>query len=155
MNYLKMLEWNWDYYVGNPVVNDIYYKYLYDDKQGLSVEETERNERVIIPNLRPFEAIAWLAKRAIPNKSSSVNYVYYETMRGSFFVSLNSLVVKPEIFTFVYRARIDDPTGVENASAGIIKIQDYKFIKQFDKQQNTKRGVYASKLITHDIVTKK
>ena len=137
------------------IVNDIYYKYLYDDKQGLSVEETERTERVIIPNLRPFEAIAWLCKRAIPNKSSGVNYVYYETMRGSFFVSLNSLVVKPEIFTFVYRARIDDPTGVENASAGIIKIQDYKFIKQFDKQQNTKRGVYASKLITHDKVTKK
>ena len=29
INYLKMLEWNWDYYVGNPVVNDIYYKYSY------------------------------------------------------------------------------------------------------------------------------
>jgi hypothetical protein len=139
----------------SDIVSDIYYNYLYDDKQGLTAEPTERTERVIIPNLSPFDAIAWLSKRAVPSESNGVNYVYYETMRGSFFISLNSLVVKPSIFTFIYRARIDDPTGVENASAGILKIKDYKFIKQFDKQQNTKRGVYASKLITHDIVRKK
>jgi hypothetical protein len=139
----------------SDIVSDIYNVYLDNDKQGLTAEPTERTERVIIPNLSPFDAIAWLAKRAVPSESSGVNYVYYETMRGSFFISLNSLVVKPSIFTFIYRARVDDPTGVENASAGTVKIKDFKFMKQFDKQQNTKRGVYASKLITHDIVTKK
>jgi uncharacterized protein YcfL len=70
------------------IVADIYYNYLYDDKQGLTAEPTERTERVIIPNLSPFDAIAWLAKRAVPSESNGVNYVYYETMRGSFFISL-------------------------------------------------------------------
>jgi hypothetical protein len=139
----------------SDIVSDIYNIYLDDDKHRLTSEPTERTERVIIPNLSPFDAIAWLAKRAVPNESNGVNYVYYETVRGSFFVSLNSLVVQPSIFTFIYRARIDDTTGVENASAGKIKIKSFQFMKQFDKQQNTKRGVYASKLITHDIVRKK
>jgi len=143
----------------SDMVTDIYYNYLWEGKEenpaGIYVESTERNERVIIPNLSPFDAIAWLAKRAVPSASSGVNYVYYETMRGSFFVSLNSLAEVKPIFKFIQKARVDDPTGVENVSAGIFKINSYKFIKQFDKQQNTKRGVYASKLITHDIVRKK
>ena len=139
----------------SDIVRDIYDKYLYDDKSGLTAEPTERTERVIIPNLSPFDAIAWLAKRAVPSESSGVNYVYYETMRGSFFISLNSLVEKPSIFKFIQRPRLEDPSGVENAAAGIIKIKDFKFVKQFDKRENTSRGVYSSKLITHDIVTKK
>ena len=137
------------------IVKDIYYKYLYDDKIGITAEQTERTERVVIPNLSPFDAIAWLAERAVPSESSGVNYVYYETMRGSFFISLNSLVEKPSIFKFIQKPRLEDPSGVEHASAGIIKIKDFKFIKQFDKCENTSRGVYAAKLITHDIVTKK
>jgi len=139
----------------STIVQDIYNNYLYDGKTGLFVEPTEKFDRVIIPNLRPFEAIKWLSKRAIPEESNSVNYLYYETMRGSFFVSINSLVQKPHIFTFLQKPRLEDPTGVEHASAGIIKIKDFKFLKQFDKKENTLRGVYASKLITHDIVTKK
>jgi hypothetical protein len=139
----------------SDMVADIYYKYLYDETEGLIIESTERTESVIIPNLNPLEAIAWLARRAIPSKSSGVNYVYYETMRGSYFTSLDSLVDKKPIFTFIQRARVDDTTGVENVSKGVIKLKDFKFIKQFDKRENTLRGVYASKLITHDIVRKK
>ena len=139
----------------SDIVKDIYYKYLYDDKLGLILEETDRTESIVIPNLSPFDAIKWLAKRAIPAESNGVNYVYYETMRGSFFISLNSLVVHEPVFTFIYKPRGDDPTGVEHESGGIIKIKEFKYIKQFDKLQNTSRGVYASKLITHDIVTKK
>lgn len=139
----------------SDIVTDIYDTYLDDEKGELLVEPTERTERVIIPNLSPFDAIAWLAKRAIPNESSGVNYVYYETVRGSFFISINSLAEKDSLFTFKQAPRIEDASGSESVTEGTIKIKDFKFIKQFDKQLNTRRGVYASKLITHDIVTKK
>ena len=139
----------------SSIVYDIYYNYLHDEKYGLTLEPTEVDERVVIPNLSPLDAIAWLSKRAAPKNSFSVNYVYYETMHGSFFVSLNSLAKAKPIFTFTQNPRSSDPTGVENASAGILKIDSFEFIKQFDKNENTKMGVYASKLITHDIVTKK
>ena len=139
----------------STIVANIYYDYLHDEKYALKFEPTEVDERVVIPNLSPLDAIAWLSKRAAPTNSFSVNYVYYETMHGSFFISLNSLAKAEPIFTFTQKPRGSDPTGVENASAGILKIDSFEFIKQFDKKENTKRGVYASKLITHDIVTKK
>ena len=139
----------------STIVADIYYNYLHDETYALTFEPTEVTERVVIPNLSPLDAIAWLSKRAVPENSFSVNYVYYETMHGSFFVSLNSLAKEEPVFTFTQKPRGSDPTGVENASAGILKINSFEFIKQFDKNENTKMGVYASKLITHDIVTKK
>ena len=138
------------------IVQDIYNTYLYDDNTaGLIVEETERTERVVIPNLNPLDAILWLSKRAVPNENSGVNYIYYETVHGSFFVSLDSLASLDPLFTFKQIARVEDPTGIEAVSKFEIKIKDFKFIKQFDKTENTRRGVYASKLITHDIVKKK
>ena len=139
----------------STIVASIYYDYLHDEKYALTVEPTEVTERVVIPNLSPLDAIAWLSKRAVPENSFSVNYVYYETMHGSFFVSLNSLAEEEPVFTFTQKPRGSDATGVESASAGILKIDSFEFIKQFDKNENTKMGVYASKLITHDIVTKK
>ena len=139
----------------STMVADIYYNYLHDETYALEFEPTEVTERVVIPNLSPLDAIAWLSKRAAPDNSFSVNYVYYETMHGSFFVSLNSLAKEEPVFTFIQKPRGSDPTGVENASAGILKIDSFEFIKQFDKNENTKMGVYASKLITHDIVTKR
>jgi hypothetical protein len=139
----------------SDIVSSIYYNYLHDGVYDLRVEPTEGNERVVIPNLSPLDAINWLAKRAIPINGISVNYLYYETMHGSNFVCLNSLAKKEPIFTFLQRPRIGDSTGVEDFQNNEIKIAEFEFIKQFDKEENTKIGVYSSKLITHDIVTKK
>ena len=145
------------------IVEDIYTTYLDDRNEsekknnirGLYTEPTERTERIIIPNLNPIDAILWLSKRAVPEESFGVNYVFFETINGSFFISLDSLIADhPPLFKFVLRPRVDDPTGAESLSAGIIKIDKIGFIKQFDRDELIKRGVYSSKLITHDIVTK-
>ena len=147
----------------SEIVNDIYLTYLDDRNEsekknnirGLYVEPTERTERIIIPNLNPIDAILWLSKRAVPEESFGVNYVFFETINGSFFISLDSLIADhPPLFKFVLRPRVDDPTGAESLAQGIIKIDKIGFIKQFDRDELIKRGVYSSKLITHDIVTK-
>ena len=80
----------------DEIVGDIHDTYL-DDGSPLFVEPTDRIERCIIPNLSPFNAINWLSGRAIPNNSNNtqnVNYLFYETVRGSFFVSINCLLEK-------------------------------------------------------------
>jgi hypothetical protein len=147
----------------SEIVSDIYLTYLDDTSEsekknnirGLYVEPTERTERIIIPNLNPIDAILWLSKRAVPEESFGVNYVFFETINGSFFISLDSLIADhPPLFKFILRPRVDDPSGVENLSAGIIKIDKIGFIKQFNRDELIKKGVYSSKLITHDIVTK-
>lgn len=145
------------------IVKDIYLTYM-DDRgeteknqniRGLFVEETERTERFIIPNLNPIDAINWLAQRAVQGNDFGVNYLFFETLNGSRFVSLNYLIKDSQpVFKFIYRPRTDDPTGVENLYDGVIKIDNFSFLKQFDRTELIQRGVYSSKLITHDIVTK-
>ena len=139
----------------SEIVRDIYGTYLSDDDKPFTVEPTDRIERCIIPNLNPIDAITWLTKRAISKQSSIVNYLFYETVNGSFFVNLNTLIDIEPVFTFVIEPRVADSSGVTNLSTGKIRVEKFKFIRSFDKNKNTQRGIYASKLLTHDIVTKK
>ena len=139
----------------SQIVKDIHNTYLKDGDRPFTVEPTDRIERCIIPNLNPLEAITWLSKRAVSDQSSIVNYLFYETINGNFFINLNRLVDAEPIFTFVIEPRVADPAGVMSLSEGKIRVEKFKFIRSFNKNKNTQRGVYASKLITHDIVRKK
>ena len=138
----------------SEMVEDIYFSYLYDGKRGIVFEPTDRVENIIIPNLTPIQAIRWLASRASAENSNGVNYLFYETKDESHFMSLDSLIgVEPRI-KYKHRPRVDDPTGTGFSSNQIFKIEKFYFTKNFDKLENTKKGMYSSKLITHDITTK-
>ena len=142
-------------YTISQIVEDIHDTYLHDGDKPFIVEPTDRIERCVIPNLNPLDAITWLSGRAISTKSSVVNYLYYETVAASYFMTLNTLIDTPPAFTFVIEPRVADASGVMNLSAGKIRVNTFQFIRSFNKNKNTQRGVYASKLLTHDIVTKK
>ena len=136
------------------IVDDIFFNYLFDGDRGLFFEPTDRIENIIIPNLTPIQAIQWLAKRATKKDGNGVNYLYYETMDESHFVSLDTLIGAEPRVKFMHRPRVDDPTGTSFISEDIFKIEKFYFTKNFDKIENTKKGMYSSKLITHDITTK-
>jgi hypothetical protein len=137
------------------IVRDIWNKYLDDDKD-LFTESTERNEHIIIPNWHPHDAFNWLATRAVSSADNAAhNFLYYETMSGSHFMSLNSLIDVEPSLTFALEPRKDDSTKIEALSGGYVKVDKIIFDNQFHKIKNIKRGQYSSKLITHDIVKKK
>ena len=136
------------------MVDDIHYKYLNDGERGMSfLDGDDRINNIVIPNLSPIDAIEWLAKRTI--RGNAVNYLFYETMNQSYFFSLDYLAEQKPVATFIHRPRVDDSTGVGHLASGTFKIDKFYFKKQFNKKQNIERGVYSSKLITHDIVKKK
>jgi hypothetical protein len=139
----------------DQIVGDIWSNYLDDDKE-LFAEKTERNEHIIIPNWHPHDAFNWLATRAVSAEDDAAhNFLYYETMRGSHFASLNSLIDVEPSLTFALEPRKDDPTKIEAMSEGYVKVDKIIYDNQFHKIKNVKRGQYSSKLITHDIVKKK
>ena len=142
----------------DEIVGDIHNTYL-DDGSPLFVEPTDRIERCIIPNMSPINAITWLSSRAVPtnsnNNTQNVNYLFYETVRGSFFVTINSLLEKPTMLHIRKVPRVEDAESNIAFSEGKMNVEKISFLNTFDKFANTKRGVYASKLITHDIVKKK
>ena len=139
----------------SQIVRDIHTTYLDDGNKPCVIESTDRIEKCIIPNLNPIEAITWLSKRAISENSSIVNYLFYETIDGTFFINLDTLIQVKPVLVFVIEPRVVDSAGVANLAAGKIRVEKFKFIRSFNKNKNTQRGVYASKLITHDITTKK
>jgi hypothetical protein len=142
-------DWN-----TSDIVEDIWALYL-DDGKDLQIEETAKNDHIIIPNWHPHDAFNWLATRSAPAEDTSIhNYLYFESLAGSNFLSMNSLMKVEPVFTFGLEQRIDDPSKVEGLSGGFVKVDKITYDGQFHKIKNIKRGMYSSKLVTHDIVTK-
>ena len=110
----------------SDMVYDIYYTYL-NDRSDLSkvlhYEPTERIESLIIPNLAPLDAIAWLSSRAKPDSAANnaTNYVFFETIDGSSFISINTLADVEPFWKFIFKPRVDDSAGVEHLASGVQK----------------------------------
>ena len=145
----------------DEIVHDIWANYLDDGHGDLYTESSMREEQCIIPNWTPHEAFNWLAKRTQPEdgfgNENAVNYLYYETMDGVHFKSLNSLA-DPDKLTQLVLAKehlAKDPAKIESLAGGFIKVDSITYMGQFEKVKNINEGQYSSKMITHDIVKKK
>ena len=76
----------------DSMVLEITKDYL-DSKKTLFVESTSNQDKIVIPNMRPFDAINMIAKKAIPqNSRGGVGYYFYETTKGFNFRSWESMV---------------------------------------------------------------
>ena len=141
----------------SDIVEDIHNVYLDDDRNGISVEETHGIETCIIPNWDPHTAFNWLASRARPASApNAVNYLFFETMDGTFFKSLQTLATQTAAVTFVLQQRVDDAHKIEAlANSRVVKVDHILYMNQFEKIDNIMSGMYSSKLVTHDITKKK
>jgi hypothetical protein len=137
----------------SEIVQTILEDYAFTDNDFV-IEETNGVENIVIPNWKPFKAINWLAKRAI-NTNDVPNYLFYESNGSTFFKSIDKLMYQEVKQKFVFGPVVDKKDVLYELTAGRTHISDLQIIRQFDTIRNTLNGYYASKLITHDIVTKK
>ena len=117
------------------------------------VEETAGIENIVIPNWRPHAAIHWLGKRAL-NKNGVPNYLFWEANGTSYFKSVDTLLNAPVKQKFIFSPTGTKQQKLEQLTAGRHLLDDMVIMKQFDMLENINNGLYASKLITHDIVRK-
>ena len=151
----------------DEIVHDIWANYLDDGHGDLYTEPSKREEQCIIPNWTPHQAFNWLAKRTQPEdgfgSDHAANYLYYETMDGVHFQSLNKLANEPlddegnvkPVLTFAQEHLAKDPAKIESLAGGLVKVDSITYMGQFEKVKNINEGQYSSKMITHDIVKKK
>ena len=145
-----------------------------DSKKRLFFQKTRNKDKVVIPNLTPFDAINLLAKRALPSNlkdMGGVGYLFYETTKGFHFRSWESLCVTKngeqiepkQKFRYVHvpvdllHHETDDKTGekVDKIMAGFRNVESYKFLNNFhDVIMNTTLGIYGHTVITHNIYDK-
>lgn len=133
--------------VENILDNDLNSDNTYD------IEDTKGIDTVIIPNWKPFEAINWLAKRAV-NDNDVPNYLFWETIDFTHFRSIDSILAGDVKQKFVLNPVSEDAKKLNTAAEGWIELNSLEIKNQFNVTRNIETGYYASKLITHDIVTK-
>ena len=56
-----------------------------DSRKKLHYEPTGNANKIVVPNLPPFDAINMIAKKSVADKSKGVGYYFYETTSGFHF----------------------------------------------------------------------
>jgi len=172
----------------SATVKNIYKQYFKRGRKSanvkkLFVEPTRNLTNLIIPNQTPFKAFNFLAGRAVSAGKHAVgsSFVFYETVKGFFFVSMETLMAgggtgyrsemgegdgkeleytAPEIpikETYVVqpkklRAKEDN---LQNVAIEMTSVDEYKFDSNFDVIKNLQEGMYSNRLLTHDLVRMK
>jgi hypothetical protein len=119
-------------------------------KQNGLIEKTVGIRDIVVPNLRPLEAVEWCAKRAIDSKRSP-NYMFFENNIGYNFASLSTLLSQKELFTIKFPPKNLEQTNVVD---DLFSPKHFEVITQTDKIQTTRSGVNAGTFIGFDPITR-
>ena len=121
-----------------------------------NIDKTILPQDLIIPNWSPFKSLNWLATRSKSGTYRGANYYFFENNDGYNFVSLESLFDKGNSPEFLVDTYVQSPreTVLEPDQRGISfkDVMDISFDSGIDISDNIVNGMYASKVIEHDIV---
>ena len=138
--------------------SDIVKKMLVDyleTKKKVVIEESAGIKKFVAPNMRPLDIITLGAKQAIGKNKPEPTYLFYETLKGFNFRTLASLYDRPSLLEYVtvITGSVSD-AGIINVLTDMQTIQEYEIIANNDSLVNYRTGMFGSKLITHDIISK-
>ena len=139
----------------DQMVTDICYNYL-KTKKDLMVEDTKSNHKFVMPRLKPTKAIEQLRKNARSLHYENSGFLFFENGDGFNFKSYEGLFCKkdgsPRPVKAHYSPKIKN-IG-EDPVYALQSVENFTILQQFDTLNNTANGVYASRLITHDLYNK-
>jgi len=139
----------------DQMVTDICYNYL-KTKKDLMVEDTKSNHKFVMPRLKPTKAIEQLRKNARSLNFENSGFMFFENGDGFNFKSYEGLFCKkdgsPRPIKAHYSPKIKN-IG-EDPVYALQSVENFTILQQFDTLNNTANGVYASRLITHDLYNK-
>ena len=140
-------------------------------KKKLFFQKTRNQDKIVIPNITPIDAIKMLAKRSLPSNltdSGGAGYLFYETTKGFHFRSFESLCVtkngeqvKPKqkfryiqvpIDRFGHEVLDEKGNKLDKIMEGFQAVEEYQFLNNFhDVATNTTLGTYGHTVITHNL----
>tara|TARA_B110000902_G_C14224891_1_gene556628 strand:+ start:145 stop:1581 length:1437 start_codon:yes stop_codon:yes gene_type:complete len=143
----------------NSILGD---KELTDTRKEFFYEKTQNQDKLVMTNKRPFDAIGMLCKRALSERSGAPGYYFYETSKGFHFRSWESMCVnnvgekRDPVQTFRYMPmNIVDENIEDKISHDYTSVEEYSFANTFhDVAANTAMGTYGHRIITHNIFNK-
>lgn len=126
-----------------------YLKVPSNNLQGI-INPTSGLKKIVIPNLRPLEAIEWCAKRSV-DTNQSPNFMFFQNLVGFNFVSLSTLLTQKEILDVKFESKNQQgKTSIEEISSA----RSLEVVSQANEMDKTRSGVNASKFIGFDPITR-
>tara|TARA_Y100000593_G_scaffold93520_1_gene188652 strand:+ start:9949 stop:11295 length:1347 start_codon:yes stop_codon:yes gene_type:complete len=122
-----------------------------NSKKKIEIEETDYLHNLIIPSMKPFDSLNWLTKYAKSKGYNGANYLFFETLTGYNFKSLESFVdiLDDDIYGTYYNI----PPKVNPVHSGeYYLIGELRIKKTFNIMKNILDGLYSSRAIVHDII---
>ena len=144
-------------------VDDIFHSPTFlNSKKRLNYEPTASSDKVVVPNMKPLQAIKWLSSRAKSQKYKNAGYVFYETSEGYFFRSIESMLAvngvsaRPVKFAYTYQINNirDAKTGNRDVNQDMRSAITYEFKKPVSLLDNLTDGMVANRMIRHDAFNK-
>ena len=139
-----------------------------DSRKTLKVQKTRNQDKIVIPNMHPFQAINMLQKRALADNSNSAGYYFYETPRGFHFRSWESMFtdsrgnqrVAKQSFEYMPLNMTDDMVNQGNPKKNKItheyqSVEGYRFLNSsHDTAAMQAAGTYGHRVISHNLYDK-
>lgn len=126
--------------------------YLGSQKK-IDIEETSNNYNFIGNNKKPYYAMNWLSKIAVPNlpsaKGNTAGYFFFETSEGFKFKSIDSLLSQPKKKSIIFN-QTPDSLGGKIPSGYDIKAVDYAKDFKIDVQEKLKMGAFSTRTVLFD-----
>ena len=145
----------------SAIVDDIMFNQLGTaNTKFLSInnEETTGVRDIVIPNLKPFEAINWLCTQAISDttQTTGTSYLFYENMNGYNFKSLQTLFTAPVYGIYKYEPKNvnmpDDPRA-QDLGMEALNVIGFEVVSNYDSLDMINSGAYANQLIAIDLLS--
>jgi len=144
----------------DKMISEICYDYL-KTKKDVLIEDTIDVHKLVMPRLKPSKAITFLRKNARSLHYANSGFLFYETALGFNFKSYEGLFCKkdgsPRPVKANYSPKVKNVMKSGDKGKEIYDLQsveDFKIIQQHNSLMNAANGVYASKLILHDLFNK-
>ena len=130
-------------------------KYL-NTKKKIDLEPTTGIKKFVAPNVRPLDIIVLGMKQAVSEFKGEPTYLFYETLKGFNFRTLASLYNDASQLDYITIAAGSNPVGSKsyNILDEMRTVLSYEIVSNNDSIANYRTGMFGSKLITHDIISK-
>lgn len=130
-----------------------------DSKKNIIVEKTSNSTKFVSNYWNPVKCLNYLAASA-SNLESSPSYLFFENRDGLNFISINTLLQNKPYQNFskdnYTRNRVDrEVDSFANISEDYKRILEFKVPVLTDYMKAVQNGQMKSRMITHDILTKK
>ena len=137
-----------------------------DCRQRLYYEPTRNKTTIVIPNMRPLDAVNLIASKSLSKNTKGAGYYFYETTKGYYFRSWENMVATQgkfprkvaAVFDYVLRNIQINSYPIKGARDAAIKnmeaVRNYSFVNNYDSLAQQAMGTYAHRVITHNIYDK-